>query len=161
MSESPLSEEEATWRRRFASRANNRAWTLSEQKSRTPQEDREMLDAAHASMHLWSTIGTARNVASAQLLLGQVHALLANAQYALPYAQAAHVYFTSNPSEPGQVAFSHAVMAAAAHSAGNSALHETHYLAAIALIGKLPNKEEKANLEATLNVIPKPGTPRS
>lgn len=119
-----------------------------------------MLDAAHASMHLWSAIGTEHNVARAQLLLGQVHALLANARFALPYAQAAHAYFASNPTEPGEVAFSHAVLAAAAHSAGNSVLHETSYRAAVALIDKLPNKQEKANLEATLNVIPKPGTPR-
>jgi hypothetical protein len=161
MSESPSSEEESTWRRRFASRANNRAWSLSEQKSRTPQEDQEMLDAAHASMHLWSSIGTARNVASAQLLLGQVHSLLENAKYALRFAQAAHAYFTSNPSEPGQVAFSHAVMAAAALSAGDTPLYETHYRAAAALLDKMPDKEEKANLEATLSVIPQPRTPRS
>jgi hypothetical protein len=161
MSESPPSDEENTWHRRLASRANNRAWTLAEQQSRTPHEDREMLDAAHASMHLWSSIGTARNVASAELLLGQVHALLANPPHALHYAQAAHAYFTSNPNEPAQVAFSHAVLAAAAHCAGDAALHETHYRAAVALLDEIPNKEAKANLEATLNVIPKPGVPRS
>jgi hypothetical protein len=124
MSESPLSEEERMLRRRLASRANNRAWTLTEQSSRTPEEDREMLDTAHAAMHLWSAIGTARHIAGAQLLLGQVHALLGSARFALPYAQAAHDYFKSDTAEPFQLAISHAILAAAAHCAGNSALHE-------------------------------------
>jgi hypothetical protein len=156
LSDSPASEEDRTWRRRFASRANNRAWTLSEQASRTPQEDLEMLDAAHASMHLWRSIGDARNSALADLLLGQVHALLGSARFALPYAAAAHSYFTSNPSEPRDVAISHAVLDNAAYCAGNSALYETSYRAAAALIESLPDGDEKAILEATMNVVPKP-----
>jgi hypothetical protein len=115
-----------------------------------------MLDAAHAAMYLWSTIGTPRNIASAQLLLGQVHALLGNAHYAMPYAQAAHSYFTSNASDPWQVALSHAIQAAAAHCAGKPALHETHYSAALALSATLTNKEDMAIFEATMNVVPKP-----
>ena len=59
MGDSPVPEEERAWVRRLASR-----------------EDREMLDAAHAAMHLWSQIETPRNFALAQLLLGQVHAYL-------------------------------------------------------------------------------------
>jgi hypothetical protein len=120
-----------------------------------------MLEAAHASMHLWSTIGTARNIALAQLLLGQVHALLGDARYALSYAEAAHTYFTSNPGEPWDVAISHAVLAGAAHCAGNATLHETHFGAALALIAQLPNGKEKAVLEATMKVVPKPNGRRA
>lgn len=156
MSSTSASEDENTWRRRFASRANNRAWTLAEQASRTPAEDREMLDAAHAAMYLWSAVGTPGNFAMAQQLLGHVHALLGNARYALPYAQAAYDYFASNASNPLQLAFSHAILAEAAHSAGNSALHKTHYSAAVALSAKLPNAEDKAILEATMKVVPRP-----
>jgi len=151
----PASEDETTWRRRFASRANNRAWTLSEQVPRTPEEDQEMLHAAHAAMHLWSAVGTARHFASAQLLLGQVHALLGKAHYALSYAQAAHEYFIANSSEPLQLAISHAILANAAHCAGNPALFETNYAAAIALSANLRNTQDKAIFEATMNVVPK------
>lgn len=164
MTELPVPDEERTWRRRLASRANNRGWSLAEQLSRTPQEDREMLDAAHASMHLWSTIGNARNFALAQLLLGQVHALLGNARYALPYAEAAHSYLSANASEPWEVAMSHAVLAAAAYCAGNSTLHETNYCTALAIVAKLPDGQDKAIFAATMNVVPKPkgnGAPKS
>lgn len=156
LGELPPSEEQRTWRRRFASHANNRAWTLSEQASRTPQEDLDMLDAAHAAMHLWRAIGNDRNLALAELLLGQVHALLGSARFALPYAEAAHAYFTSNPSEPCDLAISHAVLANAAHCAGNSALYETSYRAASALIAKLPDGDDKAIVEQTMSVVPKP-----
>jgi hypothetical protein len=115
-----------------------------------------MLHAAHAAMHLWSAIGTARHFASAQLLLGQVHALLGNAGYALPYAQAAHDYFMATSSEPLQLAISHAILANAAHCAGKYGLFETNYATAIALSAKLPNVQDKAVFEATMNVVPKP-----
>jgi hypothetical protein len=156
MSTPSASEDENTWRRRFASRANNRAWTLSEQVSRTPEEDREMLDAAHAAMYLWSAIGTPGNFAMAQQLLGHVHALLGNARYALPYAQSAYDYFASHAGNPLQLAFSHAILANAAHCAGDPALHETHYSAAVALSAELPNAEDKVILEATMKVVPRP-----
>ena len=156
MGDASASDDEPTWRRRFAARANNRAWTLSEQTSRTPDEDREMLDAAHAAMHLWSTIATPRNLALAQLLLGHVHALLGDARYALPYAAAAHKYFSDNSSGPWQLAMSHAIMAGAAHCAGDSSLHETHYSAALALVATLPAGPDRAIFEATMKLIPKP-----
>ena len=156
MSDSPLSDEERTLRRRLAARANNRAWTLTEQTSRTPEEDREMLDTAHAAMYLWTAIGTPRNLAGAQLLLGQVHALLGNARFALPYAQAAYDYHTANAAEPFQLAISHAILAAAAHCAGDFALHEKHYAAATTLAAALQNEADKKIFAATLDVIPKP-----
>jgi hypothetical protein len=46
----------ALWPRRLAAQANNRAWRLSESTSRTPHEDEEMLQAAHAAMHFWKIV---------------------------------------------------------------------------------------------------------
>jgi hypothetical protein len=156
MSEAPAPTEEYTWRKRFAARANNRGWALTEQGTRSPAEDEEMLDAAHAAMHLWSTIGDARHCARARLLLAQVHALLGNPRYAMPYARSAHAYITSNPSEPWEIAMAQAVLASAAYSAGDAALHESNYRAAAALIAKMPDAEDRKVLEATLKVVPAP-----
>ncbi len=69
MADPPSEEETRLWRRRLGSAANSRGWALSEQSSRTPQEDAEMLHAAHAARHLWSTIGTAGNFALGDLTL--------------------------------------------------------------------------------------------
>jgi len=50
VAEKPPPEDVALWQRRLASQANNRAWTLAETLSRSPDEDEEMLQAACAAM---------------------------------------------------------------------------------------------------------------
>jgi beta-galactosidase/beta-glucuronidase len=155
---SPLNpDDEAAWLRKLGSAANNRGWTLTEQLTRTPEEDQEMLNAAHASVHLWRTIGNDKNFALGHLLLGQVHALLGNASYAINYANLAYAYFTSKQSDPWEVAMVHAVRANAAHCAGLAALHESHYQTAEKLVAALSDLQEKEILLATLRVVPKPG----
>ncbi len=150
-------DDEVAWRRKLASAANNRAWTLSEQLERTPNEDQEMLDAAHASAHLWRTIGNDKNAALGHLLLGQVHALLGHASEALTYANLAHDYFTGHDdSEAWEVAISHAVLAHAAHCTGDAALHAAHYAIAEQRIAALPDPQDQEILLATLRVVPKP-----
>src|SRR5579872_4224665 len=76
MSDNPSPDDAAIWQRRLASQANNRAWTLSESLSRTPEEDEEMLQAAHAAMYFWKIVGNARNRAHAAQLVAHVYALL-------------------------------------------------------------------------------------
>jgi len=156
MTEQPSAEEAARWRRRFAAGANNRGWTLAEQVSRTPAEDAEMLHAAHASRHLWGPIGTEKNLASADLLLGQVHALLGLGQPAMQYAQSAFDYFTSRASEPGELAFAHAVRANAAHASGEYVLHRESYAKALEFAEALTHSEDRKIFDATFDLIPKP-----
>jgi len=147
---------EAAWRRKLASAANNRAWTLSEQVTRTPDEDQEMLDAAHASHYLWRTIGNAKHFAMGHLLLGQVHALLGHASDALMHAKLAFGPLTGPDSEAWEVAISNAVMAHAAHCAGDVGLHASHYATAAQLTAALPDPQDQEIILATLRVVPKP-----
>jgi hypothetical protein len=79
----------------------------------------------------------------------------------MPYAEAAHAYFDSNKGEPWKMAIPLAVLANAAHSAANATLHESSYRAAVALMADLPKGEDKAIIEATLNVVPKPNHGRT
>src|SRR4051794_1950499 len=76
MTDAPSSEEAAIWQRRLAAQANNRAWRLSESLVRSPEEDEEMLQAAHAAMYFWKMVGSAGNRAHAAQLLAHVYALL-------------------------------------------------------------------------------------
>ena len=76
MDEKPTPEETARWQRRFASQANNRAWTLAEAVSRTAEADEEMVQAAHTAMHFWKIVGTDNNRAHAAQLVAHVYALL-------------------------------------------------------------------------------------
>jgi hypothetical protein len=157
MAEAPSEEEVNLWRRRLGSEANNRGWTLAEKLSRTSEEDAEMLHAAHASRHLWAKVGTERNFASADLLLGHVHALLGHGPTAMEYAAKALSYFTSRPSEAGQQAFAYAVQANAASACGDSTLHRDSYAKAQELADTLADPKDRRVFDATFNVIPKPG----
>ena len=151
-------EDEPKWRRRLGSGANNRAWTLSEQLSRTREEDDEMLHAAHASAYLWSTVGNEQNAALANLLLGQVHALLGSAALAARFSNSASEFFTGRKSEPWELALTHAVAANAAHCSGDIPSHRAEYAAALRAIETIADAEEKEIVLATLRVVPRPTT---
>ena len=151
-------EDEPKWRRRLGSGASNRAWTLSEQLSRTRDEDAEMLNAAHASAYLWSTVGNEQNAALANLLLGQVHALLGSAALAARFSNSAHEFFAGRNSEPWELALTHAVAANAAHCGGDTRSHQAQYAAALRAIETIADAEEKEIVLATMRVVPQPST---
>jgi hypothetical protein len=151
-------EDEPRWRRRLGSGANNRAWALSERPSRTREEDDEMLDAAHASAYLWSTVGNERNAALSHLLLGQVHSLLGNAILAGRFAKSASEFFSGGNSAPWELALAHAVAANAAHCSGDAASHRREYAAALGTIEAIADAEEKEIVLATLRVVPEPSS---
>jgi hypothetical protein len=145
--------------RRLAAQANNRAWALAEQESRTPVEEQELLHAAHAARYLWGKIGTAKNVALAELLLGHVHALMGLSASALRYAEAAQAYFASNPGEPWEVAFSEAALAFAAEAAGRADVHRAHYARALELREELSGPDRDI-FDASFRFVPEPTSKR-
>lgn len=156
MAQEPTPDETQAWRKRFAAAANNRAWELSESAARSADEDAEMLDAAHAARFLWRGIGNQTNAARADLLLGQVHALLGNGAMAMRYANAAFAFFSGGTGLPWEIAFAHAVLAHAAHANGDAALHEIHYRAAAEAAQAISVAENRKFFDATFRVVPKP-----
>lgn len=100
MADTPSSEEVALWQRRLAAQANNRAWRLSESPSRSPQEDEEMLQAAHASMYFWKLVGNTANRAHAAQLVAHVYALLKLPNPAKHYLAQSASFFLEQDCEP-------------------------------------------------------------
>jgi hypothetical protein len=144
------------WHKRFASQCNNRAWELSTAAQRTPQEDREMLDAAHASAWHWGKIGTELNRMRAVMCLAEVHALLGHGQIALDYAQEMRRFFLARETEPWELAFTHAIHAHAAAVAGRADEHRASYDAATAALAAVTGDEDRAILMQTFVHVPKP-----
>ena len=155
MSEKPTAEEVALWQRRLASQANNRAWSLSEQ-SRTPEEDEEMLQAAHAAMYFWNIVGNANNKAHAAQLLAHAYATLKLPNPAAHYLAKSHPVFMAEAAEPWERALAHAIAANVASARGQVAEHAEHYRQATEQVAALPDAEERAILEATVRVLPVP-----
>lgn len=159
MSDPIPDEEMRAWHRRFASECNNRAWSLSESPTRSAADDREMLLAAHAAAFHWDKIGTEIQAARADMLLGQVHALLGHGNLAMSYARSAFSSVTSRESANWEIALAHAVLANAASAAVDPAIHARHYALASAIGLSLPNAEERRIFEASFSRVPIPAAP--
>jgi hypothetical protein len=71
----------------FAVEFNNRAWELVEQDSRTDEEVREMIDAAHAAAIHWRAVGTPINEQRAECLLTTAYLRTGDAAAALRHAK--------------------------------------------------------------------------
>ena len=156
MSEPPTAQDTAIWQRRLASQANNRAWALTESLSRTPEDSEEMLQAAHAAMYLWRSVGNANNHAHAAQLLAHTYALLGLGNPAQHYLAKSNPVFFGEGAEPWEVALAHAVTANVAAATGDTGAHRTHYAQASRLIAALPDPEDRNILNATLRVVPTP-----
>jgi hypothetical protein len=156
MTASPSPEEMALWQRRLAAQANNRAWRLSESR-RSPQEDEEMLQAAHASMYFWKLVGTAGNRAHAAQLVAHAYALLKLPNPAKHYLAQSEPFFLGQDCEPWERACALAVKASVAAAAGEPEAHASSYREAERLIAALPDPADREILNATLRVVPKPG----
>lgn len=154
MAEKPPSEDVALWQRRLASQANNHAWTLAEMLQRSPEEDEEMLQAAHAAMYFWKIVGEPNNHAHAALLLAHVYALLKLPGPARQYLGKSLPYFALHECAPWELAFAHAVAANVAFAEGDAAAHAKHYSEAEAAAARMTDAETRAMFAATLRVIP-------
>jgi hypothetical protein len=156
MTERPAPEDVALWQRRLASAANNRAWALAETFARTPEEDEEMLHAAHAAMYFWTIVGKPGNHAHAAQLLAHAYALLKLPKPAAHYLGKSLPYFLQNDCAPSELAFAQAVAANVAWAKGDAEAHARHYAQAQVAGAQIANPEERRILEVTLRVIPAP-----
>ena len=156
MAEKPNSEEVALWQRRLASQANNRAWTLAEMLQRSPEENEDMLQAAHAAMYFWKIVGTQGNHAHAAQLLAHVYALLKLPEPAAHYLRKSLPHMMQDGRAPWELAFAHAVAANVAWAEGNTAAHAKNYAEATAAAAHMTDSETREMFIATLRVVPAP-----
>lgn len=114
-----------------------------------------MLHAAHAAAWHWARVGTALNEARANMLLGMTHALVGEGGLALRYATSSFNYFNEHEAPDWEQAFAHATLAAAAHAAGQTALHAQHYAEAARLGTLIADEENRAVFMRSFNQIPR------
>jgi DNA-binding transcriptional MerR regulator len=67
----------------------NRTWDLLEVEQRTPEQDDEMVDTAHASAYHWLAVGHTGNRARSHWLLSRVYAVLGRGEPSLHHARRA------------------------------------------------------------------------
>ncbi|WP_053076618.1 hypothetical protein [Caenimonas sp. SL110] len=150
-----LTPDELALAKKFAMRCNNRAWALTAQAGRTPAQDREMLNAAHASAYHWGQVGVEQNWMRATMCLALVHALLGHGKTALAMAQEMRDYFLPRADTPDwELAFTHAIYAHAAHVAGDEAAHRSAYQEAVKAIAAIADEEDRKIVNETFAQVP-------
>jgi hypothetical protein len=142
------------WHRSFAVNTNNRAWDLS-LKNRTIEEDRVMLNTAHASAYHWSECGTELNQMRATMLLAEVHSLLGCGVSAYNYAQEMKAFFTSNETPDWEIALTHTIHAHASYVNGNMEEYAHSIVSAERAIRDITSDDDRGVVLQTFNLIPK------
>ena len=155
MSEADEQDDIQRWHKRFAVDCNNRAWALSVQ-TRSAAEDREMLDAAHASAWHWAQIGSELNRMRAMMLVAEVHASLGMGASALALAESTRTYFLGRDTPDWEIACTHAVYAHAAHAAGRAAEHRDAHALASAALAAIADEEDRKVIAQTFDRVPRP-----
>jgi hypothetical protein len=144
------------WHKQVAMQCNNRAWALSVQ-TRSAAQDREMLDAAHASAYHWAQVGTELHRMRAGMLLAEVHALLGHGATALALATDMREYFVARGDTPDwELAFTHAIYAHAASAAGMHEQHRDAYRQAVVALAAIEDEEDRSIVAKTFEQVPAP-----
>jgi hypothetical protein len=141
--------------KRIASRCNDAAWELIEKPELAPVECLALVRFAGAAFHHWSEIGTARNIAHADLLFSWALARAGAAAPAVDAGGRALSFFTENHSKDWERAFAHAAMAASLHCAGDQDGHRRHYTEAQQFESTLAPGDLKL-FQAAFRNVPRP-----
>ncbi|MGE0626137.1 MAG: hypothetical protein AB7I04_22400 [Pseudomonadales bacterium] len=156
MPQQPETADASSWHRYFAMHCNNRAWALAVQE-RDPEEEAEMLNAAHASAYHWNLVGDEIHRMRAVMLLAEVHALAGLGDTALDHADRMRDFFLELEETPDwEIAFVHTVHARAAAVAGDPELHQSSYEAAERAIEDIADAEDRRIVLETFDQVPRP-----
>jgi tetratricopeptide (TPR) repeat protein len=141
--------------RTLAAELFNGAWRLLEKPDRTPDEDDEMLHAAHASRYHWIRAGTRVNAARGEWQCSRVYAVLGRPEPALHHARRCLELCESAPDELDEFDLPFAYEALArAHAVAGDEQEARHWIAkARAAAEAISDEDDRALLEVDLETI--------
>ena len=126
----------------------NHTWTLLERDARTPDEDDEMLGAAHASRYHWSKASTeAKHHARGEWQLARVYAVLGRGEPAVYHAERCLAWCGRGDVEDGDVAFAHVARSRAYRVAGDDAKADEHKARARELGDAIADAEDREHFD--------------
>jgi len=129
----------------------NQTWTLLDDKTRTPEQDEEMVHAAHASRYHWSIAGTVKNHARGDWQIARVYAALARFSEAEHYAKLYLEACTQNEFDDWDAPFAYEGLARA--YVQNPEKSKQHLAEARQLGKKIAKEDDKQWLFTNLDEI--------
>jgi hypothetical protein len=134
----------------------NHVWTLIETPDRTPEQDDEMIHAAHASRHHWAAVGTGANLARGEWQISRVYVTLGRGEPALYHAGRCLAYCETSPDDRADwdLPYAYEALARAHLTAGNREEAERHAARARELTAEVADAEDREHLEEDLATLP-------
>jgi hypothetical protein len=123
---------------------------------RTPQQDDELIHAAHASRHHWGEIGTAANLARGEWQVSRVYTTLGRAEPAIYHARRCLAYCEGAPDalEDWDLPYAYEALARAHALAGDTG-EAGHFAARARELGaQVQDAEDREHLEEDLAELP-------
>ena len=131
----------------------NHVWTLLETSDRTPDQDDEMLHAAHASRHHWGVAGSAENRGRGEWQCSRVYATLGRAEPALWHARRYLALCEEHGIADWDLAFAHEAIARALQVAGDHDGARAEVARARELAAEIAEDEDRDLLLSDLQTI--------
>jgi hypothetical protein len=143
-------------RRRLAVDLFNHTWTLMRLPERTPDQDDELIHAAHASRHHWAEVGTTANLARGEWQISRVYATLGHGEPALYHASRSLAYCESDPDalEDWDLPYAYEALARAHLVAGETDEATRCAASARELGAQIQDAEDREQLERDLDGLP-------
>jgi hypothetical protein len=126
-----------------ASNLFNQVWDLMDKKSRTPDENEQMLNTAHASWFHWNCAGTPLNMARAEWQLSRVYRILGRSEPAIHHAQNSLAICLANHIGDFDLAFAYEALAWAHKINGDKELFSSNLQLAQESATLIQKKEDK------------------
>ena len=134
----------------------NHVWKLMETPDRTPEQDDEMVHAAHASRHHWAAVGTGANLARGEWQISRVYVTLGRGEPALYHAGRCLAYCEASPDDIADwdIPYAYEALARAHMTAGNQEEAKRHGERARDLTAQIADAEDREHLEEDLATLP-------
>lgn len=147
----PPMDEEAE--RRLAVNLFNHVWTFLDKEERTPQEEDEMVHAAHASRYHWGRVGGPEHRARGEWQISRVYAVLGRPEAAVHHAQRCLDECQAHGIGDWDLAFAYEALARAHAVAGDRERSRECLERAQAAGQEIENEEDRNLLLADLKTI--------
>jgi hypothetical protein len=140
--------------RRLAAGLYNDVWRLLEMPKRRPEQDDEMLHAAHASRYHWGNVGEHVYLARGEWLCSRVYAVLRRPEPAVWHARHCLELLTEfGGGESWDMAAAYEALARAYSVAGNKAETKAWLSRAREALKAVPDRDDRQPIEEDLKTI--------
>ena len=139
----------------FAIELNKATWQLIETPERSPEQNNEMINAAHGSLYHWQKPGTPLHLQRGYWLLARVYVVLKMPTQAQHYALLCHQYTLNFPTlmHPFDIGYAYEIMYRLHVLLGNTSEANTYYKNAIAQTSKIDNEKDRQIYEVDLKAV--------